>query len=163
MIPNHGTRRGGLIQVVPRENISSYSYKAPTKPTELLGVKPATRQTTGSKDVKDSFTEIVNKGVVANVNDNYFGNLRDAPNHDVTLSMTSTEASKVLGLEVVPPVISYKKLMSDESNILEVTRLEPGQNIPNDSVIDQTETKSPILVSEMGSRPLPQWSRHLHP
>ena len=100
----------------------------------------------------------------SNFNDRYPGNLTDATDHDVT---TSTEGSQVLGLEVAPPGISCKKLVCDESNIIadvSVSRLESRQNIPKDSMIDKAETGSLILVSGMGLKPLPQWSRHLlHP
>ena len=61
IMPHHDTRRGGLIQVVPKENTSNYSYKAPNPPTEALGGKPPITVTTRTKEVKDNFTDLVIK------------------------------------------------------------------------------------------------------
>ena len=217
--PYHGTRRGGLIQVVPKENTSSYSYKAPNPPTEALGGKPPIT-VTRTKEVKDNFTDLVIKEFVngqldgeadeddeavynrlttperdrknrpkssysirntgrrnvhlpplqtnedSHFTSNYAGKVKDTTNHDVTLSITSTKASKALDLEVIPPIISYNKFVSDKSNILtggSVPKLESGENIPRDSVILGSKMKSTNFLRRMGLRPLPQWSRHLPP
>ena len=207
IIPYHGARRGGLIQVVPKENTSSYSYKAAIPPAEPQVRKPTPGVTASSKEVKDNFADLVIKEVVnshldgaisfgkadendeavhnrlttperdrrnrpkssysirntgrnnvdppllePNENSNFSGSHADKfRDHDVTRNMTSNKASKVLGLELVPPVISYRKLVSEESNIL------VDGSLPRLG----SKKKSTNLLRGMGSRPLPEWSRFL--
>ena len=179
-MPYHGTRRGGLIQVVPKENTSSYSYKAPNPPTETLGGKPPIR-VTRTKEVNDNFRDLVIKEFVkgqldgeADENDEIVCSRLTTPERDRKNRPKSSYSIRNTGRHNVHP----SPLETNEdfhfssnhagklSNILaggSVPELESGENIPRDSGILGSKMKSTNLLRGMGLRPLPEWSRHPPP